>query len=157
MFKATGTLLAGLCLLAAGAAMGAEITGSVKAADGRPLMGALVTLTRGDGLFAESVYADSDGHFTLKTRQQGKARLRARSPYFADSTVDLELDTPAKPETAVRRDFRLAPLTDPQAISDSLSASAHFARIQFPTALEKQWFQVECLTCPCRVRRPDCD
>lgn len=141
MLKATRTIVASLCLLGAGAATCAEITGSVKAVDGRPLVGALVTLTRGDGLFVESVYAGNDGHFTLKTRQQDKASLRARSPYFADAAVELDAGK------ASRQDFTLAPLTDPQAISDSLPASAHFARIQFPTALEKQWFQVECLTC----------
>ena len=141
MLKATRTLLAGLCLLGAGAATGAEITGTVKAADGRALLGALVTLTRSDGLFVESVYVGSGGRFTLKTRQQGKAGLRARSPYFADATVELQVGNGSS------QAFVLNPLTDPQAVSDSLSASAHFARIQFPTALEKQWFQVECLTC----------
>jgi len=134
-------VLAGAWLLCAGVAAGAEITGTVKSDDGRALVGALVTLTRGDGLFVESVYAGRDGRYTLQTRQQGKASLRARSPYFADATVELDLAHPGK------RNFTLAPLTDPRRISDQLSASAHFARLPFERAVDRQWFQVECLTC----------
>ncbi len=133
--------LAGAWLLCAGVAAGAELTGTVKSTDGRALVGALVTLTRGDGLFVESVYSGRDGRYTLQTRQQGKASLRARSPYFADATIELDLGHPGQ------RDFTLAPLTDPRQISDQLSASAHFARLPFERPVDRQWFQVECLTC----------
>jgi streptogramin lyase len=115
----------------------------VKATDGRALVGALVTLTQSDGLFVESVYVSAEGTFTLHTRQQGKASLRARNPYFADATVEVDL-TGAAP---VRKDFKLKPLTDATAIAESLSASAYFARIKFDKAIDKTWFQVDCLTC----------
>lgn len=125
------------------AAIGAELSGTVKARNGHALTGAIVTLTQSDGLFVESVYAGVDGSFKLQTLQKGKSSLRARSPYFADATVEVELADMAR----VRNDFKLRPLTDPKEISESLSASAHFARIKFAKAIDKSWFQVDCLTC----------
>ena len=129
----------GILCAPAGAAV--TLTGTVKQKDGHPAMGGLVTLSSGDGSFVESVYAGRDGGYSLTTEQKGKATLRARSPYFADAKVDIDL---AQGKSS---NFVLAPLTDPQVISDSLSASAHFARIRFEQPVDKQWFQVECLTC----------
>ena len=42
-------------------AQASELTGIVRSAEGTPVMGALVTLTRADGLFVETVYAAADG------------------------------------------------------------------------------------------------
>jgi streptogramin lyase len=135
--------LATVLLVFSCAAIGAEVTGTVKAKNGRALTGALVTLTQSDGLFVESVYAGADGSFKLQTLQKGRSSLRARNPYFADVTVELELADTAK----IRQDFKLSPLTNPAAIAATLSASAYFARIKFDKPIDKTWFQVECLTC----------
>ena len=52
-----------LVLGCGGQVLAAELSGSVKSVAGEPIAGALVTLTRGDGLFAETVYADAQGRY----------------------------------------------------------------------------------------------
>ncbi len=121
--------------------LGADIAGTVNSKDGRPLAGAIVTITTRGGMIAESVYVGRSGHYSLQTREEGNATIRVRMPYFADVAIDVKL---APSET---RNFVLMPLTDPQAIADSVTASAHFAALQFPRSLDKEWFQVDCLSC----------
>jgi streptogramin lyase len=130
-----------LALITARSASAAELSGSVRSTDGKPVVGAMVTLTRADGLFVETVYAGQDGRYRLRTAQSGAASLRARYPNLADSTtgVDLARNT--------SHDLVLVPLTDVRAISDQMSASAHFARLPFGSESDRHWFTVECLTC----------
>jgi streptogramin lyase len=130
-----------LLALTAHGASAAEVEGSVRTTDGKAVVGAMVTLTRADGLYVETVYAGPDGRYRLRTTQQGSASLRARHPNFADAMAGVDLTRP------VQQDFTLVPLTDVRAISEQMSASAHFARLPFANATDRQWFQVECLTC----------
>ena len=123
------------------AAFAGELTGSVRTAEGKPVLGALVTLTRADGLFVETVYAGADGGYRLRPLQQGKGTLRARCPGYGDATVGVDAAAGGK------HDFALTPLTDARALSEQLTASAHFARLPFERPADRQWFQVECLTC----------
>jgi streptogramin lyase len=143
----TGSGFRGLCLLLLASVApllhveASEIVGTVRGTDGTPLAGALVTLTRADGLFVETVYADREGRYALRPLQREAGSLRARRPGYADSSVDVDAARDS------RRDFQLAPLTDPVALSEQLTASAHFARLPFERETDRQWFQVECLTC----------
>ena len=120
-----------LCTVCAGAA---DLGGQVKSASGRAIPGALVTLTQSDGLFVETVYSQADGTFRIHTGQKGKSTLRARSPYFEDQTVPLDLAD----GTSIRQDFKLKPVTDPNAIAEAATASAHFARIRFDRPIERR-------------------
>ena len=133
--------LAFASLVVTGAAAASELTGTVKSADGQPLVGALITLTHADGLYLESVYSDRAGRYTLSTMQTGRASLRARQAEFADVTGAVDL------ARNVKQDFTLSPLTSARARSDQLTASAHLARLDFGRPADRQWFQVECLTC----------
>jgi streptogramin lyase len=117
------------------------LTGRVKSTDGKPVAGAMVTLTRADGLFVETVYAGRDGRYRLRTEQQGTGGLRARYPNYADATTGVDLARDSS------YDLALVPLTDVRAISEQMSASAHFARLPFDSAADQHWFTVECLTC----------
>lgn len=137
------TLLAAGALVAAAPAAAATLDGTVRDAGGAAVAGALVTATSADGLYAETVYSDQRGRFRLATQQRGPLSVRARKAYFADASQTVEL--PARGSRSVT--FVLAPLTSPRLISESLPAASHFARIRFATAEQKQWFQVECLTC----------
>jgi virginiamycin B lyase len=138
-YRLGGLLLASIAFTAP--AYATEISGIVRADDGAPLPGSLVTLTRADGLFVETVYAGTDGRYVLRPLQQGSASLRARRPGYADLSVDVDAAKRG------RQDFKLAVLTDPVARSEQLTASAHFARLPFVREIDRQWFQVECLTC----------
>ena len=63
----------------------ATVKGAVFDSDGKTLAGAQVTLTSADGLFAETVYANNRGEFTLTTKQADATQLRARMTGFADA------------------------------------------------------------------------
>ena len=138
----TAALALSIALGSLSAANAAVLEGHVRGPGG-PLAGAMITATSPDSLYAETVYTDAKGAFRLATEQTGVVTLLARKPYFSDGSRAVDFGA----SRAAPLDLLLAPLSSPQAISDSLSASAHFARIQFEDPKAKQWFQIECLTC----------
>jgi streptogramin lyase len=130
-------------ILLATSAHGATLSGDVTS-EGKPLRGAQVTLFGSDKVTSETVLTNSKGHYSLATRLSGALTLRGRAPMSADATVTLTV--PASPGI-VTQSLNLRRLTTPQEISDSLPASAHFTRIQFPTLIQRQQFQTDCLSC----------
>jgi streptogramin lyase len=112
--------------------------------DGKPLRGALVTLISADNLTSETVLTDSSGHYWLTTQWSGALSLRARAPLSADATAAVTVPLGAAQLT---QSFTLRRLTTPQEISDSLPASAHFSKIKFPTLIQREQFQTDCLSC----------
>ncbi|HUO66248.1 MAG TPA: carboxypeptidase-like regulatory domain-containing protein, partial [Gammaproteobacteria bacterium] len=132
-----GALLAGRPILAA------AIDGHVVDGDDAPIAGAMVTLTRADGLYSETVYSNNKGAFHLDAALEGKLALRARAPRFADSqqTVDLAA------KGAVKADFKMRRLTAPNELSDGETGSAQFKRLKFKSEKQKQDFQNDCLSC----------
>lgn len=140
--RLTGALAA--LFLATGApAWAATITGTVQSG-GKPVVGAMVTVSSVDGLVNQTVYSDASGAYRLVTNLDGKASLRARAWMLADVTQKLSVP---KGDREIKRAFDLKPLVTPQEISDSLPASVHFARIKFPTSMQRDQFQTDCLSC----------
>jgi streptogramin lyase len=121
----------------------ATITGEVTS-DGNAVRGALVTLFTADGLVSETVYADGAGHYRLSGNINGASILRVRAPLYADEAA--KLTVPAG-DAKLTHSFAIRRLTNPQEISDSLPASAHFTRIKLPTTLDRQIFQLDCVGC----------
>lgn len=121
---------------------GATVRGKVHGQEGY-IQGAMVTITSPDGLFTETVYSNGAGRFVLKTDQAGSVTIRVRKPYFRDITNTINISEKASGDLV----FTMEAMTSEKEISDSLSASAHYARIQFDKPEHKQWFQVDCLTC----------
>jgi len=132
-----GALLAGQTIFAAG------IDGQVLDDVAAPITGAMVTLTRADGLYSETVYSNNKGAFHLDTALEGKLALRARAPRFADAqqTVDLSAKGGAKAEFKMRR------LTMPNELSDAETGSAQYKRLKFKSDKQRQDFQNDCLSC----------
>ena len=132
-----GALLGGQSILAAG------IDGKVVDGDDAPVAGAMITLTRADGLYSETVYSNNKGVFHLDTALEGKLMLRARAPRFADvqQTVDLSAKGGAKGDFTMRR------LTSPDELSYGLTASAQFKRLKFKSETQRKDFQNDCLSC----------
>jgi streptogramin lyase len=136
-------LLAGTPLVLCGGAWAATVTGDVSS-DGKPLRGAMVTLFSEDGQTSETVFSNSAGQYRLQTRLSGHLSLRARAPLAAD--VSTRLDVPSS-DAALHQSIALKRLSTPQEISDSLPASAHAARVKFPTLLQREQFQLDCSGC----------
>jgi len=131
------------CLALPLLAHSAVITGAVTS-DGHPIRGALVTFSDSGGLVSETVLTDPKGLYRLDTNLSGHLAVRARAPLFGDAHAALDVAPGAPPLKLV---LGLRPLTDPQEISDSLPASAHFARLKFPSELQRQQFQSDCVPC----------
>ena len=125
-------------------ASSATVAGRTYNWDRIPVKGALVTLSDADGTVSETVYTDGTGRFSLETKLYGRLMLRARAPRYADAVQ--AVDAPAG-AGRIEQTFTLQRLTTAQALSDSLPASAHFARIKFPSAAARQQFQTDCLSC----------
>lgn len=126
------------------AAHAATISGTVRSTGGHAVRGALITLASADGLVAETVLSNAAGQYRVDTNKYGKLTLRARAPGMSDEQVALDL-----PAGAGRFDqvFSVRPLAAGKPLSDSLPAGAHFARLSFPTALARQQFQTNCVSC----------
>lgn len=132
------------------------LSGVVLTRDGQPLPGSQLTLTREDGLYAETVYTNSAGKFRLATEQSGYSQLRARHINYADFNQTIELARSDKNDLV----FKLRELKTPREISDNLTASAHFTKLKFRNEKERYFFKVDCLTChqlgnpSTRIQRP---
>ncbi len=137
------TLCALISVLPVTPALAGTITGRIFTENNQSLAGAQITLTRADGLYAESVYSNARGEFTLLTAQKGFAQIRARKMNYADATRSIHLSA----TTASTLQFKLRKLKSVKEISDNLTASAYFTRIKFDNPTELKFFRIECLTC----------
>jgi streptogramin lyase len=126
------------------AAAAGVLTGIVTGPDGKPVPGAMVTLTDAARGLGESAYSGADGRYRLDTRLAGALDLRVRRAYLADQRQSVEL-----PDGTLELSIRLEALRSDQEISDALPAAYHFGQIPFEegTLFERHQFQRDCLTC----------
>lgn len=129
--------------LAASAAAPASLAGRVTDAQGAPMPGAMVTLWNAQKNRKETVYADHEGRYRLETAFTGALTLRARTYNHRDFNLPLQVG----PTDAQQHALVLMPLTDPREISDALTASAHAARLPFPSQHLKDTFIAQCSYC----------
>ena len=132
-----------VAVLALATAHASTLTGEVTS-NGNPLRGVLITLFSADQLYSETVLTGATGHYKLVTDQHGSLSLRARAAQHADTTT--EVVVPAGDAT-LSRSFTLHRFTTPKEISDNLPATAHAARVKFPTADLKHLFMFDCTGC----------
>ena len=126
-----------------GTSWSATISGKVTAGDGRPVSGALVTVFNAERSRKETVYTAPDGSYVNTVDFSGTVTVRARLPYFEDVTKEV-LVAADKPVSA---DFVLSKITDPQTLSDSLTASAHLTRVQWKDPVMRDAFVNNCNSC----------
>ncbi|MFO1398697.1 MAG: carboxypeptidase regulatory-like domain-containing protein [Burkholderiales bacterium] len=130
-------------LLACHAVTAATIAGTVATTDGTPIAGAMVTVWNAAKNRKETVFTGADGRYTLRTSFAGELVLRARTPYF----VDVAKTVAVRDTDTIAADFACAKLASPAALSDSLTASAHAAVLDFPSKAVKETFVSQCNYC----------
>jgi streptogramin lyase len=136
---ATAALALPLLFAPSGAARAGRFTGVVEGVDGRPLAGAMVTVSHGDPIHSLTVFSDERGRFeTPELAEPSPWIVRARKPAFRD----LRLTDQALPATGERRlELRLERETDPAALVAELPANRWFslvlARMQKPEQREE--------------------
>ncbi len=135
-------LVALIGAVAPGEASAGAISGQVTSA-GKPIPGAMVTAFDEAKARRDTAYADADGRFRLDTDISGKISLRARAPYFKDSAKDIVLLSAGDQVI----DYDLARETDPAALSDSLTASAHLTALSWANPNTRAAFISQCNYC----------
>ena len=132
-----------LFLLAASAANSALLEGQVTSNDDRAIAGAIITVFDKSGLNSETVYSDASGNFSLQTRLSGDVTVRVRTPYFEDKVQSFTLLNNDKNSLSVQ----VNKLVDPLALSQSLTASAFAAKIEFADKPDGTAFRSQCHYC----------
>jgi streptogramin lyase/cytochrome c5 len=132
-----------MALPAGRTAVAATLSGTVATTDGRPIAGAMVTAFNEPGNRKETVFTGADGRYALSTSFAGNLTLRARTPYFQDVVNTV----PVQDDAALAVDFAAEKLASPEALSDSLPASAHAAMLDFPNKGIKETFVSQCNYC----------
>ena len=110
---------------------------------GKPVPGAMVTAFDEAKTRRDTVYSDAQGRYRLTIDFAGKVSLRARAPYFRDATK--EVDMPIDCVSVV--DYDLASETDPSALSNNLTASAHLTALSWSNPDTRAAFVSQCNYC----------
>ncbi|MCK9284611.1 MAG: carboxypeptidase regulatory-like domain-containing protein [Rhodocyclaceae bacterium] len=138
---AAALLLSGLAF----DATAARVAGAVADSAGKPIAGAIVSLTDAKGR-AESVYSDAAGMFALDAGLKGTLTLRIRKRYHEDYTAKIAASANGKPMAV-----KLADITDPKRLSDEAPSLSHFSRIAFDKdengIFSRPNFARACLSC----------
>ncbi len=135
-------LAAALTVAFCAAAAAATVSGHVTSG-GKPVPGAMMTAFDEAKSRRDTVYADADGRYSLSIDFAGKISLRARAPYFKDAAENFDL--PADGTKVL--DYDMARETDPAALSNSLTASAHLTALSWNNPQTKAAFVSQCNYC----------
>ena len=134
----------GLGLLAVLAqAQAANLTGRVTTGAGLPVAGALVTVFNEAKDRKETVYTAQDGSYAIRSGFSGHLTVRARAHRLEDVSQALT----SADDRLVELNFQMSPFKDAQALSDSLTASAHLTQVKWPDAPTRAAFVSQCNYC----------
>ncbi|MFT3856180.1 MAG: hypothetical protein QM742_01250 [Aquabacterium sp.] len=92
----------------------------------------------------ETVYTALDGSYAIRTSFQGKLSVRARSHMLQDVSLPV---TSAAATPPTRLDLQMTAFPNAQALSDSLSASAHLTQVKWEDPKIRTAFISQCNYC----------
>ena len=121
----------------------ATLSGTVATDNQQPIAGALITLFSENKRISETVYSNASGQFSLESTLVGNVSLRVRAPLFSDQIKNIQLAKQDK----IFVPFVIDALSDPTSLSNSLTASAHAAKLQFSDKSDARAFRSQCHFC----------
>lgn len=121
--------------------LAAAYRGKVSLPDGKPAFGAMVSVVAES--VRQTVYTDAEGVYAIVTPYAGKLTVRARLANYDDAVET----TTVSADSVIRQDLRLREFADPRAAGDSLSASAHNAKLPWASESDRQAFVSQCNYC----------
>ena len=145
------------CAAAAAGTVSGQVTSG-----GKPIPGVMVTAFDEAKSRRDTVYTDAEGRYSLTVDFAGKINLRARAPYFKDATKEVAMPAKGEAGLPIRTvtqgadlsvaadrvlDFGMTRETDPAALSDSLTASAHLTALSWNDPQTKAAFVSQCNYC----------
>ena len=119
------------------------INGNVSSSTGMPISGAMVTVFSSDNTRRITAYSDVNGNYFLPVTYTGALKVRARTPYFEDSLAEVAV---VSGETQTIN-FITKKITEPSALSQTLTASAHVATMKWPKESDRATFVSQCNFC----------
>ncbi|MDO9234649.1 MAG: carboxypeptidase regulatory-like domain-containing protein [Aquabacterium sp.] len=140
---ATSAAISLTLLSLATSAHAASFTGKVSTAEGKPVVGALVTVFNEAKDRKETVYTDAAGRYAIRSSFKGKLTVRARSHMWQDINQAV-VSTDDKPQLL---NFQMVPFANAQALSDSLTASAHLTQVKWQDPAVRTAFVSQCNYC----------
>jgi len=144
MKKAISTLAAFAAVFQPVMAQAASFSGKVNLPDGRPAYGAMVTVFDADGERRQTVYTAADGSYAIRTPYAGKLKVRVRLAGFKDGVSEQQ----AVAAGSVRLNLALGTFANLGEMNETLSASAHNARLPWPnTKRDRPAFVSQCNYC----------
>jgi virginiamycin B lyase len=121
----------------------AMLSGTIVTSGKLPVSGAMITAFNADKTRKITVYSHPDGSYQLPISFTGEISVRARTPYFSDKTREVTIADGGN----LVLDFMTERMSDPQNISDSLTASAHAAALKWPKDTDRATFISQCNFC----------
>ncbi len=135
-------LAAAMSAALSGTAAAGTVTGHV-ISGGKPVAGAMVTAFDETKARRDTTYADAEGKYSLAVDFAGKITVRARAPGLVDGEQVTDL-----PIVATRTlDYDMRRETNPAALSDSLTASAHLSTLSWTDQATRAAFISQCNYC----------
>ena len=153
--------LAALILAAPGSALGVEtgvFAGTVSDSNGKPVVGAMVTVTNRELRRGTTVFAQADGRFRFPPLEAGEYSLRVRRPGYED----LNRKTITLSDGTVRLDLKIVVETDPDELARQLPASRWLPLVltRLSSDAHREEFVRQCAYChqqgssATRIQRP---
>lgn len=119
------------------------IKGNVTSSTGMPISGSMITAFSNDNTRRITAYSDAHGHYFLPVTYSGTLKVRVRTPSFEDSFADISLIT-GKTHTL---NFQTKKLINSNKLSQTLTASAHIATMEWPSDSDRATFISQCNFC----------
>ncbi len=119
------------------------INGNITSSTGMPISGSMITAFSSDNTRRITAYSDEYGFYSLPITYAGTLKVRVRTPYFEDVFADISLIS-GKENTL---DFQTKKITDPNKLSQTLTASAHVATMEWLSDSDRATFVSQCNFC----------
>jgi streptogramin lyase len=122
---------------------GTMLTGTIRAANGKPLEGVAVSVREVEKTFTTSVFTDGGGNYFFPVLDKGQYRVWAQAVGYEAGRAELSLD----PNKEIRQDFTLRTLDD---FTMQLSGAEWMAALPSDTPQNrrlKEIFQYNCAAC----------
>jgi len=121
----------------------ATFSGTVSTDDNTAIAGAIITVSNTEVSQKKSVYTDRDGFYLIQTPFEGKLSVRVRTLFFEDVTQELSVSAAER----IEQNFVLETKKNELLASETLTASAHVATLEWESENTKTMFISQCNYC----------
>lgn len=119
------------------------LEGQVTTADGKAVIGALVTISGAGGNHRITGFSDENGHYRLLGALAGEIDIRVYSPLYQDSAQKIVFG----PDRSARLDVSPIEIIEAELLAETTAASGHAALLDWPDRNARNAFVRQCNFC----------